>query len=262
MHKRGEKSVSQEIIYGRHSVQMCLEKDMTSVEKLWIQSGTKIPATLKKLIDEVRKTGAVVQVVQRQPLDRITDGGAHQGIAVRTAAVSFTSLQDWLNAQTGKEILVLILDGVQDPGNMGAIFRSASAAGVNGIILPKKGSAPLGATAMKRSAGTLNQVPAIRVTNVRNTIQYLQKRGFFVFGLSEKAEDTIVDMGRPDRTAILVGSEDRGVRAINATQSDGMRSIPLIGAAGSLNVSAAVAIVLYELTRHRWSGSTKTRNIS
>lgn len=240
-----------DLVYGRHAVQNSMESDAERVEKVWIQKGLRFSDNITRLVKRVKTSGAVVQYVDKKVLDRLTRRSNHQGIVLRQAAVAPVDLGVWLqSAGSAAESLVLALDGVQDPGNFGAIFRSAAAAGAGAVVFPKRGSAPLGATAMKTSAGTLNSVPAIRVSNLRNALDILRKNGFFIIGISEKADQSIVDMNPPSRTVILAGSEDRGIRPIHQACCDEIRSIPMSGPAGSLNVSVAVAIVLYEIVRH------------
>ncbi|HPQ40294.1 MAG TPA: 23S rRNA (guanosine(2251)-2'-O)-methyltransferase RlmB [bacterium] len=239
-----------DIIYGRHAAQTGLETCRDNIEKIWIQKGIHLSDRIMRELKTARKLGAVLQYVDKKALDRLTRGAAHQGIALRKAAVVPVDPGEWLRTHGSEESsLVLALDGVQDPGNIGAIFRSAAAAGVNGVMIPKHGSAPLGATAMKTSAGTLQSIPIIRVTNLRNALDQFRKNGFFIIGVSEKATSSIVGMDVPLKTVVLAGSEDRGIRPIHQSVCDAMVHIPMRGPAGSLNVSVAVAIVLYEIIR-------------
>ncbi len=152
-----------DLMFGRHSVLSCLETDGGKVEKIWIQKGLHFPDRLNSLIHSVSKTGTTLHFVDRQALDRLTNRASHQGIALRMAATQYLDLEDWLLTKNNLPATLLVLDGIQDSGNIGAIFRSAAAAKVDAIILPRHGIAPLGATAMKASAGTLNHVNAIRV---------------------------------------------------------------------------------------------------
>ncbi|MCD4654561.1 23S rRNA (guanosine(2251)-2'-O)-methyltransferase RlmB [bacterium] len=243
---------SSDIVFGKHGVVYALENEVEQIEKIWVQLSLRFSGKIGDLIERAKKHGAVIQYVDKRSLDRISNGAPHQGICLRSSAVNILRLDQWLKQiKNDTSVIVVVLDCVQDPGNIGAIFRSAAASGVQGIIFPKRGSAPLGATAMKTSAGTIKTIPAIRVTNLRSSLQKLQDKGFFVIGLSEKSEKTIVNMVPTRKVALVFGSEDKGIRPINASQCDELRAIPMRGPAGSLNVSAAVSITLYELIRSK-----------
>jgi 23S rRNA (guanosine2251-2'-O)-methyltransferase len=240
------KPTEQDIIFGRHAVSSVLEKGEASIEKIWVQKGLHFPSHLHDQIRRAARQGMVIQYVDRPALERITNRGNHQGVAVRTALVSFTGLDEWLGRNLSKNLLVLVLDGIQDPGNLGAVIRTAAAAGVDAVIIPKHATAPLGGAAMKASAGTLNRIPVIKVSNLRNAVVELKENGFYVTGISEKGSGSITDIPVCGKTAFVFGSEERGIRMLLQKQCDTIRRIPLTGPAGSLNVSAAVAIVLYE----------------
>ncbi|MBN1878650.1 23S rRNA (guanosine(2251)-2'-O)-methyltransferase RlmB [bacterium] len=240
-----------DLVYGRHAVISGLENESERIEKIWLQRGLHFPGRLTEMIRISVRHGAVLQTVDRQALDRLTGGARHQGIALRISLVDYLDLRTWLDKTGSGPATLLILDEIQDSGNIGAIFRSAAAARVGGIVIPKHGSAPIGGTAMKTSAGTVNQVPVIRVGNIRTSIQELKKHNFRVTGISEKAPASIVGMEHAERSVLVFGNEGSGIRAINLRECDDLRSIPMTGPAGSLNVSAAVAIVLYERLREK-----------
>jgi 23S rRNA (guanosine2251-2'-O)-methyltransferase len=247
--KNNKTGQTQDIVYGRHAVLAVFDKEKGQIEKIWTQKGLHFPV---KIIDNIRESvtmGAVVQYVDRRALDRLTEGANHQGIALRKSSATIYGLEEWLEKYNKPILSVLILDGIQDPGNLGAIFRTASSADINAIIMPKHASAPMGGAAMKASAGTLNSIPAIKVTNLRSAISLLKKAGFYTVGISEKARDNIIRMPEFDRLALVFGSEYRGIRPLVYRECDEVRSIPMIGPAKSLNVSSAVAIVLYERLR-------------
>ena len=198
----------------------------------------------QQIIRSAAGTGVVVQHVDRPAMDRITNASNHQGIAVRTALVTYLNLRDWLARISEKNMLVLVLDSIQDPGNLGAIFRTAAAAEVDAILVPKHSMAPLGGAAMKASAGVLQKIPVIKVGNLRQAVGVLKERGFRVTGISKKGVDTIETMSDDHRKAFVFGSENRGIRLFLQRECDEILRIPLTGPAGSLNVSASVAIVL------------------
>lgn len=240
------KSNQQDVIFGRHAVLSVMEQKSNSVERIWVQKGLHYPRRLQQIIRSAAGTGVVVQHVDRPALDRITGNANHQGIAVRTALVTYLNLESWLDEVAEKEVCVLVLDSIQDPGNLGAIFRTAAAAGVGAIIIPRHSTAPLGGTAMKASAGTLHRIPVIKVGNLRQAVGILKERGFGVTGISEKGSDILENISVDRKKAFIFGSEDRGIRLLLQRECDEILRIPLTGPAGSLNVSASVAIVLYE----------------
>ncbi|MGB3977144.1 MAG: 23S rRNA (guanosine(2251)-2'-O)-methyltransferase RlmB [bacterium] len=251
------KNNQRDIVFGRHAVQSVLEQKTNSVERVWVQKGLHYPKRLQDLIHDIAGAGAVVQVVDRPALDRITGSANHQGVAVRTALVSFHDLEEWLNGISDKKVCVLILDRIQDPGNLGAIFRTAAAAGVDAIIVPRHSMAPLGGAAMKASAGTLHRIPVIKAGNLRQVALVLKERGFRITGISEKGLDTVENITSDEKKAFVFGSEGRGIRLLLQKECDEILRIPLTGPAGSLNVSASVAIVLYEYVCRLGNNSKK-----
>lgn len=242
---------NEDLVYGRHAVISCLKDSMERIEKIWVQKGLHFPGRLNESIRVAAKSGTVVHYVDRRALDRLTGGSAHQGLALRMSLIDYLALKDWLKTVAERTALALVLDGIQDSGNIGAIFRTAAAAEVDGIIVPRHGTAPIGGTAMKTSAGTVNRIPVIRAGNLRNSLQDLKTEGFRVIGITEKASRSVVGMESPERLALVFGSESNGIRPIDLKECDDTLSIPMTGPAGSLNVSAAVAIVLYERLRNR-----------
>lgn len=249
---------NEDLVFGRHAVISSLDNSMDRIEKIWVQRGLHFPGRLNESIRAASKSGTVVHFVDRRALDRLTGGSVHQGIALRMSLIDYLTLRDWLKTVSERNALALVLDGIQDSGNVGAIFRTAAAAGVDGIIVPRHGSAPIGGTAMKTSAGTINQIPVVRAGNLRNGLQDLKADGFRVIGITEKASRSVIGMESPERLVLVFGNESNGIRPIDLKECDDTLSIPMTGPAGSLNVSAAVAIVLYERLRNRLEGTDES----
>jgi 23S rRNA (guanosine2251-2'-O)-methyltransferase len=241
------------IIYGRHPVTQCFKRQHDKIEHMWLQSTLTEHDRFRRMISEARKSGIVVSLVNRKTLDRLTQGGVHQGVAVRLSAIKLWEFSPWLDQlpDGNRPAVVLALDQIRDPGNMGNIFRTASAAAVDGILIPKHESAPFSPAAVKASSGTLDMVPAARVVNLSRSIETLKTKGFWAVGISPEGSGTIQESPFPERVIIVVGSEGSGIRPSVTKICDDVRSIPLTGEAGSINVASAVAVVLYEIIRGR-----------
>ncbi|MBF0189852.1 MAG: 23S rRNA (guanosine(2251)-2'-O)-methyltransferase RlmB [Magnetococcales bacterium] len=242
-----------EVVFGFNPVLAVLSDDTRPVESLILLQGVRSGRSreVERLAGE---RGVRPKFVERVTLDRFTDGGVHQGVALRVAVrvqPTWETLLDRLEEQ-GDPVL-LLLDGVEDPRNLGAILRSAEAFGVTAVVLPKDRSAPLSSVAVKASAGAAARVDTIRVTNLARAIQELQDRDVRVVGLDGDAPNRL-DGGQEDwqgPIALVLGGEGRGLRRLTRERCDAVLAIPMSGAVGSFNVATAAAIALYELRRRR-----------
>ncbi|MCW3807691.1 23S rRNA (guanosine(2251)-2'-O)-methyltransferase RlmB [Plebeiibacterium marinum] len=227
-----------------------------------INSGKEIEKVLVKkglrgeLYDELLETMKEANISwQSVPVERINRATRknHQGVIAFVSAITYQDLENSLIQvfEDGKNPLVLVLDGVTDIRNMGAIARSAECAGVDMIVIPEKGGAPINADAVKTSAGALQHIPVCRVKNLFKAVDYLKKSGLQIVVATEKARDnyTKVDFSVP--TAIVMGAEDKGVSAQVMKISDADTKIPIVGKISSLNVSVAAGILIYEAVRQR-----------
>jgi 23S rRNA (guanosine2251-2'-O)-methyltransferase len=206
--------------------------------------------TIMKL---ARERGAEVRFTGREALNREVPGVQHQGIVAYASAKQYATLDDIfrLPADRGQVPLYLVLDGVEDPRNLGAILRTADAAGVHGVVIPERRAAGLTETVAKTAAGALEHVPVVKVTNIANTLEAFKKAGVWIAG-AEAGGDMLyweADLARP--TALVLGGEDRGVRRLVRERCDYLVSLPLLGSISSLNVSVAAGILLYEALRQR-----------
>jgi len=206
--------------------------------------------TILRLAEE---NDAEVRFVNREALNREAPGVNHQGMIALAAAKQYATLDDILQVpiQQGKAPLYLVLDGVEDPRNLGAILRTADAAGVHGVIIPERRATGLTETVAKASAGAVEHVPVVKVVNIVNMLEELKKAGVWVVG-AEADGDTVywdADCVRP--IALVLGGEDRGVRRLVRERCDYLVSLPLLGKISSLNVSVAAGILLYETLRQR-----------
>ena len=206
----------------------------------------------RELLSLVREQQIAYSQVPVAKLDRLTHQ-KHQGAIARLASIGWASISHVVQAtyEQGRTPLVLILDSVTDVRNLGAIVRTAACAGVDAIVVPTQGSASVGDDAMKTSAGALAHVPICRVANLLDTIAYLQASGLQVMAFHDKAATSLYQTELHIPLAIVVGSEEKGIRAELLQSADKQISIPMVGTMGSLNVSVAVAVALYESFRQR-----------
>lgn len=194
--------------------------------------------------------GVKIRDVHRSEIERSLPELNHQGVALRRSPFSYTVLSDLLESKSPPSPL-LVLDGVTDPHNLGAILRSAWAFGVEGVLVPKHRSAGLSSTTAKSAAGAIEHVALVRIGNTNQAIKDLQKSGYWVYGAAAEAETTLEQMVWGEKVAIVFGSEGSGIRPGVRKACDGFFSIPIESRLGSLNVSVAVGIVLHRLYQGR-----------
>jgi 23S rRNA (guanosine2251-2'-O)-methyltransferase len=245
---------SSDFIWGRHPVMEQLNSSPNLVEHIWLTESVYASEEVRSLIRKARLTGLSFTIVDKIALDRLSKHQKHQGIVARCSVRPLLDFDDWSKMILDKTgfSLVLLLDRVQDPQNLGAIFRSAAAVPVDAVIVSKSHSAPFSSAAMKSSAGTLNHVPAIRVGNLQNIIERLKEMGYWIVGLTQEAGTVIYDFAFPEKTVLVVGGEDSGVRRLQRESCDALISIPMKGPAGSLNVSVSTGIALYQFLRSNY----------
>lgn len=223
------------------------------IQRLLIADQRKHDRDVQAILRLAREAGIEVRTAGRDALNREAPGAAHQGLVAIAAAKRYAELDDILRLprDKGETPLYVVLDGVEDPRNLGAILRTADAAGVHGVIVPERRAAGLTEGAVKASAGAVEYVPVVKVVNIVNTIEELKKAGVWVAG-AEASGDTVywqADFTRP--MALVLGGEDRGVRRLVRERCDYHISLPLFGRISSLNVSVAAGILLYETIRQR-----------
>jgi len=197
--------------------------------------------------------GIRVQSVSRTALDKISDGGNHQGIAVRrrVSATSITDLESLLASLTDRPPLLLLLDGIQDPHNLGACLRTANAAGADAVIIPADRAVGVTATVRKIASGAAEHTPVITVTNLARAMTQLQQHGVWCYGLTESADVRLFSADLTMPLALVLGAEGRGIRQNIRQHCDQLVSIPMYGQVESLNVSVTAAVCLYEAIRQR-----------
>jgi 23S rRNA (guanosine2251-2'-O)-methyltransferase len=241
------------IIFGRHPVLEALQSDQ-EIERVILQQGTR--GEFEKEIRHACKDRDIPLVVTpKERLDRIVRGN-HQGVIAYSALIHFQSVDDVLASvfERGETPLLLMLDGITDVRNFGAIARSAECSGVHGIILPAKGSAQINAEAIKTSAGALHNIPVCRVNSLVNTLERLQDSGIHVYAGDLQAKHPLFELDFTLPTLLIAGAEGEGVQRALLQRVDERFIIPQAGTTNSFNVSVAVGIMLYETMRQRKIG--------
>ena len=226
------------------------------IEKLYIRKGAE-GQLMTELRDLCLRHRVRVQEVPVEKLNRLVRGN-HQGVVAQIAAIAYVQLDDILERVPDDETpLVVVFDGVTDVRNFGAIARSAECAGAHGLIAPLKNSAPVNAEAIRASAGALTTIPVCRVGSIRNTLKTLQAEGFQVVAATEKSRKLLYDADLRRPTALVMGAEETGISKEVLKLCDERLAIPLIGRIESLNVSAAAAVMLFEVVRQRIGAATE-----
>lgn len=237
------------IVFGIRPVVEAIESHK-QIEKLYIKRGAE-GQLMNELKDLCMRHHLRWQDVPIEKLNRLTRGN-HQGVVAQMAAIDYVTVEDILERVPEDETpLIVVFDGVTDIRNFGGIARSAECAGAHGLITPLKNSAPVNADAIKTSAGALNVIPVARVGSIRNTLKALQADGFQIVAATEKSRKLLYDADFRKPTVIVMGAEDVGISKEVLKLCDEQLAIPLIGHIESLNVSAAAAIMLFEVVRQR-----------
>jgi len=241
-----------DMIWGIHPILELLRSRPDHISEITIQE-SRSKARLHEIIELAEKHNLKVRFSKQLKIPAVTGKVNHQGVAARVAPCPAVSLEKLLEitGKSTKSPILLALDNIIDPHNLGAIIRSAAAAGVSGIILPKDRSAPLTATAAKISAGALSHITICRVTNLVSAIKSLQKEGFWIFGAHGSADRSIYETDFSEPTCLVIGSEGKGIRPLVKKQCDFLISIPMQGSLDSLNASVAAGIILFEIVRSR-----------
>jgi 23S rRNA (guanosine2251-2'-O)-methyltransferase len=239
-------------IYGLHAITALLRQTPERVKQLFLQAG-KPEARLKELLTLAHAANIKIQNVSKDMLDQLAENGVHQGIVahlVTKQKYTEAELPELLDALTEPPFL-LVLDGVQDPHNLGACLRSANAAGVHAVIVPKDKAASLTPVVYKAASGAADITPFIPVTNLVRTLNQLKERGIWIYGASDAAKKNIYDADLKGAIAWVLGAEGEGLRRLTRDTCDELFSIPMHGMVSSLNVSVATGVCLFEAVRQR-----------
>ena len=243
--------MSDEIIVGRNSVTEALRSGR-SINKLLVQDGIK-GGSIGEIINLAKEKRILVEFVKAEKLDQMSQGIRHQGVIALGAPVRFYELDEVLEAvnSKGEVPFLLLFDELQDPQNVGALIRTADAAGVHGILMPQRRSCPLNAVVAKISAGAVEYVPVVKIGNITQTINDLKAKGFWIIGADMEGTVNYFDANLTGPIVLVIGAEGKGLGRLVAENCDSLVKIPMSGGISSLNASAAGAILLYEVVRQR-----------
>lgn len=254
MEKRTEKREwNENQLEGRNAVLEVLRSGR-DIEKLYVLKGN-VEGTIRRIVAQASEKGVVMQEVSRQKLDELSQTKNHQGVIALVSAHDYVEVDDILAIAREKkeDPFILLLDGITDPHNLGAILRTAECAGVHGVIIPKRRSVGLNATVGKTSAGAIEYMPVARVTNISKTMEELKKEGLWIACADMGGLDHFdTDMRGP--LALVIGSEGDGVSRLVKEKCDFTAAIPMYGQIASLNASVAAGLLMYEVVRQRKFG--------
>lgn len=240
-----------EIIYGIHCVQVLLDRDPQRFRAVYLLKG-RITGRLHLLVQQLEQAGIAIQIVSRQWLDETAEGEVHQGIVACVQAVRQFQENDLPGLLTQTSVpLLLVLDGVTDPQNLGACLRCADAAGVHAVIMPRDRAAPLNAIAKKVASGAAETRPLIRVANLARTLRLLQQHNIWIVGTADEVDNCLYQSTLTGPLALVIGAESEGMRRLTREHCDELIRIPMAGAVSSLNVSVAAGVCLFEAVRQR-----------
>ncbi|HMZ10331.1 MAG TPA: 23S rRNA (guanosine(2251)-2'-O)-methyltransferase RlmB [Plasticicumulans sp.] len=245
--------MSEELIYGLHAVGAALRHEPQRLRGLWVDRRRR-DARIKELLALAEAAGVRVYAEDAEALDRQCGGERHQGVFARMKVAERQWREDELDALLDAiegPALLLVLDGVQDPHNLGACLRSADAAGVHAVLAPNDRAAGLTPTARKVACGAAEHVPFIPVTNLARTLRELKQRGIWLVGAAGEAEADLYAMDLAGPVALVLGAEEKGLRRLTREECDYLAHIPMTGTVESLNVSVATGVFLFEALRQR-----------
>jgi 23S rRNA (guanosine2251-2'-O)-methyltransferase len=238
------------IIFGIHAVEEALSARGRGFDYVAIVPG-RVDARIQKIAQLCRTAGVPVRTMPRDQLTRLAKTANHQGVAAVTSEKQYGDLEDVLAHKRGQHVFILLLDGIEDPHNLGAIIRTAEGAGADGIILPERRAAGVTGTVVKASAGASEYLPIARVPNASRALEDLKSRNIWTVGLDERACKLYDQLDYKMDCALILGAEGHGLHEQIRKKCDFLVKIPMLGKVPSLNVSVAGAIVMYEVARQR-----------
>ena len=241
-------------IYGFHSIEAQLNSNPECILNVFVQTG-RSDSRMSEMTSFLNTQKINFSKIDKNKLDRLTKGEPHQGIVAEIILPSLSGQEALISFVTklSSSPLILMLDSIQDPRNLGACLRSANAAGVDCVVINKDGSAPINAVVHKTSAGAINQLKIFQVTNLVRAIKALKDKKLWVIGLDDSVSTSLYDVNLIDPTVIVMGTEGKGLRQLIKKTCDQLATIPMIGNVESLNVSVATGIALFEGRRQRQS---------
>lgn len=247
----------EEYLAGKHPVLEAL-KAGRSLNKIWLSNQAQ-RHLVQPILEEAKARGVVVQQVDKRKLDQLVPDMQHQGVVAQAAAVSYADVDDLLAraAEWGEAPLIVLLDEVEDPHNLGSVLRTADCTGAHGVVVPKRRSAGLTAVVAKTSAGAVEYVPVARVANLVQTMDKLKEAGIWIAGADIGATTGFYETDLTGPLAVVIGSEGRGLSRLVRENCDFILSLPMFGRINSLNASVAAGVILYEAVRQREAARNK-----
>ena len=244
-------SHDEELVCGINAVSELIQRQPERIRQLYLVENSA--RRLNELSERALKAEISVKKVPASALDRLANGVRHQGVVAQVTPFVFTPLKNLLEIafkETATPVLVAI-DGITDPRNLGAIIRTAAAAGVAGLLLPDRRSATITATVAKTAAGGLESLPISKIVNLSDTLRLCQDRGFWIYGAAATGGENLYQVEWPEAVVLVLGAEDKGLRPLVAKHCDHLITIPLASTSESLNVGIAAAVTLFEINRSR-----------
>jgi len=248
MNEKNKEYQYDDIVYGRNAV-LELLKSNRDINKIFVERGEKY-GSIKEIIAKAKEAGVIIAEVEKAKLERMTSEN-HQGVIAMVPPFDYCDIEDILDLakEKGENPVVVILDGIEDPHNLGAIIRTAETAGVHGIIIPKRRSASVNSTVSKVSAGAVTYMKVARVNNLKDAIRHLKEAGLWVIGTDGEAKEFYNQLDLTGPIALVIGSEGFGMSRLVKENCDGLVKIPMKGKITSLNASVAAGIMMYEVVR-------------
>ena len=239
-------------IYGKNAVIEALESENREFNRILISNTSRADEKIEKIKELAKQNGIVFQFVGKEKLNQIAQEARHQGVIAQVAPIHYVELDDFIERNSGKLSSVVILDGIEDSHNLGAIIRSAVCAGVDGIILPSRRGVLVNSTVEKTSAGAVNRISIIKVNSIVNAVQKLKESNYWVIASDHHADDNYYDIDYTDMNfALIMGAEHSGISKSLLKLSDCRVKIPMLTNFNSLNVSNAAAIILFENVKQK-----------
>ena len=238
------------VLFGINPVIEALKAGSRSFDYVAVMAGRR-DARAQLIFETARDAGVPVRQVSRDQLERLAGTHSHQGVVAVTSEKQYSDIDEVLDNKRGEHNFLLILDGVEDPHNLGAIIRTADGAGADGIVIPERRAVGVTGTVLKASAGAAEYLPIARVANINRTLEDLKERNVWTIGLDERAKQSYDEIDYNMDCALVLGAEGSGLHEQVRKKCDFLISIPMMGHVSSLNVSVAGAVVMYEVLRQR-----------
>jgi 23S rRNA (guanosine2251-2'-O)-methyltransferase len=247
------------VIYGIHAVAEALKARGRGFEYVAV-ARERHDQRVQRIVAGCRAHGVAVRSLPRYELDRLAGGPSHQGVVAVTSEKQYVDVDDLLATRRGQHAFLVVLDGVEDPHNLGAIIRTADAAGADGIAIPERRAVGVTGTVAKASAGALEHLPIAKVANISRTLEELKRKNVWTIGLDERGSQPYDQIDYNMDCALVLGAEGKGLHEQVRKHCDFLVKIPMMGQVPSLNVSVAAAVVMYEVARQRRTKSSTAKD--